>query len=249
MQIPVYPQTYLYHLLKTKQFKKYFELLIDLDLHVYKFMKPEHAENCIKDSYIWLSNASSFNDAFDCAIQPPFLIINNKPIPFETSKTNIDVFRNFNYVSCFTEEYNLLNPVMWERYADKGEGIALEYSALEIAKKLVNYNSHVNKIAAIFGPVQYSNASTLIPFTNSWNELLHTAFIKNACWNYEYEWRIWCRYLPFQDGIVLRPIIPTAIYLGPNCKHVPTIKNKIPTFKINENFATKTLVVKKLTSK
>lgn len=249
MQIPIYPQTYLYHLLKTKQFKKYFELLIDLDMNVYKFMKYEHAESCIKDSYIRLSNTSSFNDAFDCAIQPPFLIINNKPIPFEASKTNIDVFRNFNYVSCFTEEYNLLNPVMWERYANKGEGVVLEYSALEIVKKLVTYNSHVNKIASFFCPVQYSSTPTLIPFTDSWNELLHTTFVKNGCWSHEHEWRICCQYLPFQNGIVLMPIIPKAIYLGPNCKQIPTTENKIPTFKITENFVTKTLIVKDLASK
>ena len=249
MQIPVYPQTYFYHLLKTKQFKEYLNLLSELNMSVYKFMSFKNAKKCIKDSYIFLSNASSFNDAFDCTIQPPFLIINNETMPFKVSKANINIFRNFNYVSCFTEECNLLNPVMWERYADKGEGVVLEYSALEIVKKLVTYNSHVNKIVSIFCPVQYSNTTTLIPFTDSWNELLHTTFVKNGCWSHEHEWRICCQYLPFQNGIVLMPIIPKAIYLGPNCKQISTTENKIPIFKITEDFVSKTLTVKEITSK
>lgn len=105
---------------------------------------------------------------------------------------------------CFSKRWN--NPLLWSHYADKHRGICLGFEVDERGLKQVRYVSKRTNLK-------------IPPTAASISELLFTKFLD---WQYEEEWRNWCRlekrngdfyFCAFDNSLQLSEVIA-----GPLCE-------------------------------
>lgn len=123
-------------------------------------------------------------------------------------------------VLCFSE-LNDVTP-MWHHYAEKYEGVVLEFSAVD----------ELDSPFLIARPVVYQDGPPSIADPNEWAscllgeatyEDLFTDFqyVKTSPWAYEMEWRIASFAKPEESGLFgdfgFSPLELTGVYLGPEC--------------------------------
>ena len=133
-----------------------------------------------------------------------------------------DKLKEMMLVTCFTQ--NNKNRVMWGNYADKNNGICIEYSLYDFKK---DYLVKSCREVKYFPPDKYPDVTnTLLNLLKSNPlEFMDSIFLnKTDDWSYEEEWR-----LIFRNDSFFRPFIkkidsnyyiklpkPRAIYLGVN---------------------------------
>lgn len=138
----------------------------------------EHTLSNINNDSLFGTKPFYFNDPFDSLplvssklIYESFLSI-EKDEETAAKKTYefINDSRKNVCIACFS--MNIMNSTMWTHYADRGKGIALEYSSTDIIKVLEDFKQNVSKMftslnidycqdyldfCAIFSPVIYHN--------------------------------------------------------------------------------------------
>lgn len=177
-----------------------------LPRYLYKYgnFGSKYWENIIINGQIFLADANSFNDPFDCLIRFDFdklfkskvfndiLIykypILNDPHYTDMSKSNKDMkkeilkaIKGIMKVSCFSESWNSI--LMWSHYADCHKGFCIEYDT-----KLF---SETKKM--MFFPVLYQSSITDITenlVNGTRNAGLISIVGKAKEWEYEKEWRM-----------------------------------------------------------
>ncbi len=110
-------------------------------------------------------------------------------------------------VTCFSEVNASL--LMWAYYADKHQGICLEYDPVLLNDGV---NEHVELLDAIqkvcYSEKQYNNSL----FINSLDDINSVFFTKALCWSHEQEWRIVLN----EDVEKVKFPCLTGVYFGAN---------------------------------
>lgn len=189
------------------------------------------------DNRIWLANATTFNDPFDCVMNFNFetdtsispqdrlldSFIQEKLSSCMTSKCRSEWKKqaeNFQkrigsaYVSCFSEPEQLTSLLMWAYYANGHRGYCVEYEMSAIRKGFmgdifpINYSStYVTQ--QLIDEKDYSQSEI-------WQFMFDYAFTKSSEWEHEKEWRIGHPSPNNKNGYLIPFAPPKNIYFG--CK-------------------------------
>lgn len=186
---------------------------------------------------IWLANATTFNDPFDCVMNFSFetdksispqdrlldSFIQEKLSSCMTSKCRSEwekreeSFRKkigFAYVSCFSEPEQLTSLLMWAYYASGHKGYCVEYEMSAVRK---------GSMRDIF-PINYSSTYVTQQLIDEkgysqsevWQFMFDYAFTKSSEWEHEKEWRIGHSDPNDRKGYFVPFVPPKNIYFG--CK-------------------------------
>lgn len=171
---------------------------------MYRYMRfDEYWDKNIFEGQVYLSEASSLNDPFDCLVY-----VNHKTyieymfqavcyifpgidrnVLRETVKSSIDdeidkqIFemkKKFR-VACFSE--NSKSPLMWAHYADSHRGFCLEYDLTQIPK---GYKYGI--LPVVYSDKRYDATNAII--AKNTNLLMNPYYFKSSHWKYEKEWRM-----------------------------------------------------------
>lgn len=206
---------------------KYLEPFLPGQIYKYGNFDSKYWENLIFKGEIYLSQASSFNDPFDCLLycdvdkvckSPKFIkimiaqypsikksdIINNVE---EIKQFLSEKFQDDMRVTCFSEVWKSI--LMWSHYADCHKGFCIEYDTVGLSK---------TKRRLLF-PVLYQEEQIDITeniqnFTSSAG--LITMVSKALEWEYEREWRMISIRKDRQERFYFRKEIRSVI-LGLRC--------------------------------
>ncbi len=156
------------------------------------YIKHNYGLDSLKNYYWYSSVASSFNDIADCNPSLLSIVSIEKEYRKHVRKNNIgeisrEKFKNMFVktqldlldksfgITCFSNESNSKNHLMWAHYADDHKGICIKFHPLKIFP---------NRIIL---PVVYTKQKPKI----SLNEIIHfLPLIKSECWGYENEFRL-----------------------------------------------------------
>ena len=202
--------------------RKIVEPHIPLRLYKYGSFQSSYWEKVIYKAQIYLSQADTFNDPFDCranfnyhkaiksgglrkALFEQFPLDDFEKIPEKViQKSVVEGMRKSVYVFCFSEIWDSL--LMWAHYANNYNGYCIEYDMSKV-RNFITYNLY---------PVLYERkyidiTQNLINMNNNTGLICNLA--KAEEWSYEREGRIieyTYRPLYFRKAL-------NAIYLGKNC--------------------------------
>jgi hypothetical protein len=142
---------------------------------LYKYYgTDEYALDSLKNNYLYHSYFLDFNDPFDCN---PYLI---DIVGKENRKTR-ELFKETlnrsmltNGICCFTRNFNSI--LMWSHYANKHQGICLEFNKLE--GQINTFDIHYTR-----------NFKKPDLFIDKEEALYHLIYTKSDSWKYERELR------------------------------------------------------------
>ena len=204
--------------------KKYLLDTVPEGTVIYKYCRGLVRDlNTMKQKNIWLSNASSFNDPFDCAY-----LVNKRSkevYPEAESEKALKEYleqqeadrasrikTNSSFVACFSEICN--SSAMWGYYADNHKGLCIGYDLVELIEKFD------------IMPVVYSKDIPVIEMENGVPNMA-SVMTKSLEWQHEREWRIFQYNEGRQgdDGIPIGEILPKEIIIG--CREKETANMNI----------------------
>lgn len=218
---------------------------------LYKYTRAKYAEELLVDNLIYLPTIEELNDPYEA-----HLFLNNKRLKKEILK-NIDLNKfpknivdevsskginklsnevNHEYskdlsVICLSKD-NCINP-MWGNYADRYQGMCLEYNLKDTEKTyLKNFCFPIKYVERKKDFEQIKSNESFVHNNITFEPLLK----KSYDWNYEKEWRIIIYKPIFRDMIetmakdgkikkYLKFIQPSKVYLGLNIEN--TYENEI----------------------
>lgn len=198
-----------------------YDYLLTCDFTVLHFVRNDDyaIQNCTSNQ-IWLNQAVRFNDEHDIQVCMPqeFDFLND----FDSWNIKLRDF-NQNFIresvalASLTTKHNLYYCSLWDRYADAGTGICIEYHITDLIQSCLTYNHDWHYAGQLYmiAPVIYKNDAHIMYFDNTNTQQIF--FSKDISWASEHEWRIL-----LQDN---KPIVhgsyfdcaPRAIYLGYHC--------------------------------
>lgn len=193
--------------------KKYLLDNVPKGIVIYKYCRGLVRDlNTMQQKNIWLSNASSFNDPFDCAylvnkrskeVYPEDESENALKEYLEQQEADRDskIKTNSSFVACFSEICN--SSAMWGYYADNHMGLCIGYDLVELIEK---FN---------IMPVIYSNEVPVIGMENGVPNMT-SVMTKSLEWQHEREWRIfqYDESKQGKNGILIGEILPKEIIIG-----------------------------------
>lgn len=204
----------------TDALKKYLLDIVPARTMIYKYCRGLVRDlNTMKQKKIWLSNASSFNDPFDCA----YLVNKRSKDTYQKEESeralkeyleqqeadrNSRIKTNSSFVACFSEICN--SSAMWGYYADNHMGLCIGYDLVELIEK---FN---------IMPVVYSEDVPVIEAENGGPNMA-SVMTKSLEWQHEREWRIF----QYDDskqgnnGTPIGEILPKEIIIG--CREKETV--------------------------
>ena len=187
-----------------------------------------YTEDNLKNSSIYFSRPSKFNDPFDLK---PYINFTEEDIAYlnehfanqgsaaisyadylndirEREKFNqffLELFDNMGVFCCTNRRNNLL---MWSHYADEHRGVCLGFSAPLILQD----NPEVNLDGMIsFQEVKYSDKRVKLGLVGI-NEFCNAVLVKHSGWKYEKEYR---SIIPHYSGVIkYHPECLTEVILG-----------------------------------
>jgi hypothetical protein len=132
----------------------------------------------IKDSYLFLSNPSEFNDPFDCT----YNLIEEKQIK-PVDGFNLPIQNNVGNkgICCFSTAEN--NQLMWSHYTNSYKGFAIRFKpSFKICPDPGMENRRLMRVIYSQKP---NKVNEKMPFANAYQ-----LGIKLEHWSYENEWRL-----------------------------------------------------------
>lgn len=184
---------------------------------LYRYLKAHRVIDALRDRRLRVSRYSDLNDPFEYTIWPITDDPSLRDAGLYAIKQHTDrLYEAFGIISMSAE---IRDPVMWSHYADKHQGIALEFD--------FPHNEELYSLV-------YSHALPIFDVSKFMNEITNGDYVlsvlrgalarKSLSWGYEREHRIHCNlrehcekdgenyFFPLPDGILKRVI------LGVNCK-------------------------------
>jgi hypothetical protein len=170
-------------------------------MHLYHFLPADHALDDLVQGRLKIAEIRNLNDPFELWASGQ----RDPKVRAPLRKWKLEMSKRFGML-CFSSDKS--NPLLWSHYADRHKGICLGFRVRD----------------ALVAPIKYVEARTELrpPLTeNCVRELL---FTKYSGWEYEKEWRSWCRleetdprasdyyFKPFDDDLQIREVI-----VGPLC--------------------------------
>lgn len=223
----IFYRMYKEELLSFDESKHYIEIILKNNMEFYKNNININLDNNILYQYISWYNAEMFKNVFnmilneEITLKTPFSF--NDPIDPPTKLLNesdilYKITNNFRMACLTTKPYNIL---MWAHYANRHEGICIEYDISKLSDiegnyilKKVEYNTNLtfdyniesDNLFNIKNDLQYYSTDSKYP--------IDIFFMKHKTWQYENEYRL-ITYKGSNEKIEL-PI--KHIYLGKNIK-------------------------------
>jgi hypothetical protein len=215
-----------------------------------KCIKKNFGIESIKKNYWYSSVASSFNDIADC--NPSLLSIINFENEYRKLarrdnveavsrenfknmfvKTQLELFDTKFGITCFSNEKNFNNHLMWAHYANDHKGICVKFHPPELFS---------NRLLL---PVMYTRRKPRI----SLKEIIHfLPLIKSKCWKYEKEIRLISFNIQNEDRkIPFAPSQISNIYFG--CRFSENERKQEILEIINDKYPTANLAQMELNEK
>lgn len=150
----------------------------------------KYALSSLKNSKIWFSSPSLFNDPFDCNVEFGPDLLSNMESPLWHQKAVTKAFEGVYHlmandigVACFSDTPS--EPLMWGHYAAEHRGFC------------VGYEKTADNVLSRGRPVYYSASQEKVPV----HEILmdpmsiceRLIYTKPTNWSYEREWRVYLR--------------------------------------------------------
>ena len=178
---------------------------------VYHFVSKEYALKNIVNNQLKIATINELNDPYEFYVG----FGNSGQLFDEEISVNIqEHYSNIMGFLCFSKNWK--NPVLWSHYADKHEGICMEFDIPDRFLKKIEYKRELTIIDAS---------------DNDWRtNFAQATLAKYEHWSYEEEYRIPVQlnshqvlrengryFMPFSDEMALR-----RIFLGSRCKLIET---------------------------